>query len=393
VVAMINKAIILIFIIGLCQPLLAGDINRCCFSKAIYDDDGRPDDSYEEKILKLNRKKEHAIEVQMLYPLDNEIEKLKDLLIIETTKWGVQVWGLAIAAIFFPQVAYLIVIPQTFGFCHEATNLERKINLLKASKQEILRDLRDWERGSLENEYIRRRPGIRPDFRDRIESLLLDDFKTRANHKMLIEDLIFFPSRIECLSKNGDKDQFAEGLARAEAQLDCFPTAERFAATDVLASLAEASFYALMNQARSRCATYFQIDHYDRALPLFQHLAYTLNRSHFVVYATKDSLSGEYLFGTKTKRGIVLKAFMAQRNTSSLNPLLIIINIDEWMNEANLSLLLPLLDPDPPNKMVQSAYLGVAIDWSAMSVLSCGTKSDKDFPAAIRSRIHSYKID
>jgi len=389
---MLNKFILLIFIIYFSQPLLASDTKRCSFSKAIYDDDGQPEDSYEQKILKLARKKEQVIKVQMLDPLDNEIAKLNGLMNHTDLKYVAQAGGLGIATIFFPS-AFLLLLPQTLGFWYDAANLAGKINLIAASKQKILKDLKDWERGSLEHEYIRHRPKINQDFRDRIESLLLDDYKTGVDHKMQIEDLIFFPSNITCLSKNGDADQLAEGLARAEAKLACFPTAERFAATDVLATLAETSFYASMNQAPSRCAIYFQIDNYNRALRLFQHLALTLNRSCFVVYATKDSLSDKYLFGTKTKRGIVLKAFRAQRNTSSLNPLLIIINIDEWMSEANLSLLLPLLDPDPPNKMVQSVYLGVAIDWSAMSILSCGIKSDKDFPAAIRSRIHSYKID
>ena len=384
-----NKSIILLLILNLCQPLIATNISRGCFTNAIYEDDGRPDDSHEEKILRLQRKKHQAIKVQLLDPLDNEIEHLKSS--IGLKKGAIFVVGL-IGAFLYPPSA-IAMIPIGYKFAVETAPIEQKISELTNSKQEIIRDLKDWELGSWEHEYVREKQRIAQVFRDRIESLLIEDYETGADHKTLIRDLLFFPAHIECLSRNGDEDQFVEGLIRAEAQLAYYPTKERFAATDTLATLARASFNALLNKVPSRCAIYFETGRYDRALSLFQHLAYILNRSYFVVVATKDSLSHEYLFGNKTQRGIVLEAFLAQRNNSSLNPLLIVVGIDEWMSDDNLSILLPILDPDPPNKMIHSNYFGLAIDWSAMSVLSCGKKPSRGFPGPIRSRIHTYKIE
>jgi hypothetical protein len=372
----------MLLIFGLCQSLFAMNSNRVYFSTAIYDDDGRPDDSYEEKMIKLHGKKQLVMKAQVLDFLDQEIFDLKSSLGL---KKGAML-GLGIIGALFYAPSALAMIPLGWQFAAYTDPVEQKIAKLEYSKREILRDLSAWECESLECEYIKRRPKICQAFRERIESLLIEDYQTGADHQALIRDLLFFPSRSECLSKNGHEDQFLEGLAQAQAQLAFYPSSDQFVLSDTLATLGEASFN------NSRCAIYFETSNYDRTLSIFQHLAHILNRSYFAVFASKEPLSQEYLFGTQTQRGIVLEAFLAPTNSSCLNPLLIIIGIDEWMSEDNLSLLLPMLDPIPTNPMIQNSYFGLALDWSAMSILSCGANPPRYFPNAIRSRMQSYKF-
>lgn len=377
----------------LCQPLWATNPYKCCFNTSIYDEDVPPALSLSEKRARLISKKEQAIKMRLLDPLDHEIERLNNKMnsFMEYIPGGLAAW----AGIIFCPPSLLVTLPLN-AFCafrkvYADEEFWDQTRVLKDAKFQLKCGLSSGSIWELEQKYIIAKPQITKTIRHRIENLLIDIYNTDDDHEKLINDLLAFPSRIKCLSVDGSEDKFVDCLERKKR--DFYGLNEyRFASIDAMMNLAEASFNALTKKKPSRSAVYFESSLPDLTSIYLERIATRLGRRYFIVEASKDNFSLDFLYGSMTNRGILLEAFLANKHEPCLNPILIIIGIDNWITEKNLYILNNMLDPDAHDKTFKSNYFGLDIDWSALSVLSCGKTSYQEFPKALKSRLKHYKI-
>lgn len=390
-----TMAFIFIFasLLGLNVQAAATAPYRNCFTKDLYDVvhyEQTP--TFETTCTKLFLLKRRAIDGKLIRPINDEIAKLKTLRNSREARFGGSVIVSAILGAIFPP-SLILSVPTTAYSAYSAVDENnetcKKLVILERQKQQLIDGLIAGAFWQIETIYAFRKINLPKIWQDRIEGLLLAAYHDGTFNAQLLVDLVTFPEVIKAAPENN----FVLFLDQAKQRLQsAFPDA-CVASQDALTSIAEAGSRARSRQSGARCTVYLSGER-EQTLPKLRNIAHALNLPSFEITARHDDrLDDAFLFGTAGQdRGLMLKPFLGDDGEKRCrNPVLIITNLENWVNEENLNVLLKLFDPELTT--LPCAYFGVPIDVSALCVLACGACAAEDFPEALQDRLLSYHID